>query len=132
MLEKIGVPDMVGMLVREAKIGDVADLEPLLFELIGERRWRVHRPPVWVCAALRPGGLLADAGVPEEVLLFVLDQVARDDQLGGNALGGIVVGERIRVGNSIRPQSSVESLTSGLAAFAGPARHTAKKSAEKK
>jgi hypothetical protein len=27
MLEKIGVPDMVGMLVREAEIGDVAEAE---------------------------------------------------------------------------------------------------------
>lgn len=31
MLEKIGVPDMVGMLVREAKISDVAEAEAQLF-----------------------------------------------------------------------------------------------------
>lgn len=72
---------------------------PNCFELIGERRWHVHRPTVRERAALRPGELVADAGVPEEVLLFVLDQVARDDQLSGNALVGIVVGERIHVGD---------------------------------
>ncbi len=59
----------------------------------------MHRPTERQGAALRPRELIADAGVPQEVLLLVPDQLARDDELLGDALIGAVIGERIHVRN---------------------------------